>query len=261
MEQKISKNLLPTLCHLCGMKPTRNLMRFRYGVVMARLITMYHLYNGGGGSGFSPLHLATYGRAADFMAADCKIDLVDGMYIPVNFIMDDTMVLVLPRCAAAAEIARVWAWIARAAMQRAGDGRASSRFMYILVNPTKITDGQTVVGEVSFDGVSEADIEATYEAFLTSCVTNDETDFDIEIELQGLRSRSAASRERIKSRMKRMGVSVLRGSKASVYLRKASSKCTVDLRRLSDEYPEAYKACVSGGKKYEFLTIKLNENE
>lgn len=261
MEQQIPKNLLPTLCHLCGMKPTRNLMRFRYGAVMMRLKTMYHLYNAKTGCGYSPLNLVTDGREAAFMAADCEIDLVDGMYIPVNFIMDDAMVLVLPRCAAAAEIARVWACIARAALQRAGDGRASGRFMYILVNPAKITPAQTVVAEVGFDGISEADIEATYEAFLTSCVTNDETDFDIEIELQGLRSRSAASRERIKSRMKRMGVSVLRGSKASVYLRKASSKCTVDLRRLSDEYPEAYKACVSGGKKYEFITIKLNDNE
>lgn len=252
-------NLLPTLCHLCGMKPTRNLRRFNYSLIMTRLESMYILKNSGGGTGFSPLHLATQGEEAGGILKDVHINLVDGMYISVNFIIAGYNVIVLPRTSAARNIARIWAYIVRHALSIAGNDYTFNKFTYILVNPSKITPEETQIGEIDLSEVDEETLKSTYEAFIAAALTDDETDFDIEIELQGIKTRSMAARQRIKRRMQKMGLKVLRGTKASIYLRNGSSRCTVDLKKLESEFPDAYKKCVKGAKHYEFLTIKLND--
>ena len=80
------------------------------------------------------------------------------------------------------------------------------------------------------------------------------------MELQGVRTRSNIARERIKRRMQKMGIRVLKGKRASIFLRQTPQKCVVDLKRLEAEFPAAYAACVSGGKRYEFISVKLHDN-
>lgn len=257
------KNLLPTLCHLCGMKPTRNIRRFSYDAVMTRLKSMYLLKEAGGGSGFSPLHLAAdlNGGENISLTEDLHINLVEGMFLAVNFVVGTTNVLVLPRTKGADNIARIWAYIvSHKTADQSGDGK-KPRFAYILVNPAKITPDETRIGTVDLDGIDPADIRSTYDAFVTAALTDDETDFDIEVELQGVRTRSNVARERIKRRMQKMGIRVLKGKRASIFLRQTPLKCTVDLKRLQAEFPDAYAACVENGKRYEFISVKLHDNQ
>lgn len=252
-----NKNLLPTLCHLCGLKETRNLRSFNYRSVMTRLEGMYHLMNAGGGTGYSPLHEAarmTPGRAAGVIfRTDTRIDLVEGMYLSVNFTVNNTHIIVLPRTKGAEELARIWAYIIRYSAHMDD----SHRFVCILIKPRKITPSETRITEIDMD-VDQQVFKDTYDAFVAAALTDDETDFDIEYELQGVRSRSNVARERIKRRMQKMGISVLRGKRASIYLRKTPKKCTVDLLRLQKDYPEAFSTCVRDARQYEFITIKFN---
>ena len=109
------KNLLPTLCHLCGMKATRNIQRFKYDAVMRRLHTMFLLADMGGGTGYSPLHIAADlpigQKYRGTVLTDVRHGLVDGMFLSVNFVINSTNILVLPRTKGADEIARLWAYI------------------------------------------------------------------------------------------------------------------------------------------------------
>lgn len=257
------KNLLPTLCHLCGMKPTRNLRNFRYEAVMTTLLNKYTLKKQGGGTGFSPLHIAAEmagDKQADlYLDGENRVNLVDGMYLTINFIVGTTNVLILPNTKGAKHIARLWAYIVSCCLKKSDSPLQFNRYAYVLVDPRNIDKEHTRIDTISFDDVDNDVIESTYSAFVTAALTDDETDFDIEIELQGVRSRSNAARERIKRRMQKLGVRVLKGKKASIYLRSTPKKCTVDLKRLSIEFPEAYSACVTEeAKKYEYLTFKLN---
>ena len=61
--------------------------------------------------------------------------------------------------------------------------------------------------------------------------------------------------------MHKMGLRMLKGTKASIYLRRTTKKCTVDLKKLETAYPAAYRDCVTGGKQYEYITIRLHEPE
>lgn len=257
------KNLLPTLCHLCGMKATRNIKRFNYDAVMTRLKSMYLLKNAGGGSGYSPIHIAAgFDAPVDHQLKDnLNITLVDGMYLSINFVVADTNILVLPRTKGADNIAKIWAYIVSYKTSDKHRADVKPRYAYILVNPGKITQEETRVGVVTLDNVDKDDIKNTYDAFVTAALTDDETDFDIEIELQGVRTRSNMARERIKKRMHKMGLKVLKGKRASIYLRQTPKKCTVDLKRLQSEFPAAYAACVENGKRYEFITIKVHESQ
>lgn len=264
------KNLLPTLCHLCGMKPTRNLQKFNCRQVMDRLETMFELRSIDAGSGFSPLHIAACAGSGTPEApapgqrishSDLRIPLVDGMYLSVNFVIGNTNILVLPKTKGADNIARIWAYIVSYALSQTGDGHScgsDAKFAYILVNPSKITPEQTTIGAIDME-IADADtLRSTYDAFVTAALTDDETDFDLEIELQGIRNKSNVARERIKRRMQRLGITTLKGKKASIFLRKTPQKCTVNLKKLEAEFPQAYKACVENAKRYEFITIKFN---
>ena len=259
------KNLLPTLCHLCGMKATRNIQRFKYDAVMRRLHTMFLLADMGGGTGYSPLHIAADlpigQKYRGTVLTDVRHGLVDGMFLSVNFVINSTNILVLPRTKGADEIARLWAYIVHYAKTKDAAPDPAERYAYVLVNPTRIEPDQTRIAAIDIS-TDDADIcKSTYEAFVTAAVTDDETDFDIERELQGVRSRSNASRERIKRRMHKMGLRMLKGTKASIYLRRTTKKCTVDLKKLETAYPAAYRDCVTGGKQYEYITIRLHEPE
>lgn len=259
------KNLLPTLCHLCGMKATRNIRRFKYDAVMRRLHTMFLLADMGGGTGFSPLHIAAglpIGQKYDGpVLTDVRRGLVDGMFLSVNFVINNTNILVMPRTKGADEIARLWAYIIHYAKTRDNDTEGAERYAYVLVNPAKIEPDQTRIATIDISEDSADVYRSTYEAFVTAALTDDETDFDIERELQGVRSRSNAARQRLKSRMRKMGLRMLRGTRASIYLRRTAKKCTVDLRKLETAYPQAYRDCVTSGKQYEYITIRLHEPE
>ena len=258
------KNLLPTLCHLCGMKITRNLQNFKYDAVMSSLKTKYELHRSGGGNGFSPLHLACKQCKDDLVNYNCRtnerISLADGMYLDINFIVGRTNILVLPKCAGASTIARCWAMIVKHWLVSCKQP-FEYNYAYILVNPKKIDYANTTVEAIDLSYVDADTLKSTFDAFVTAAVTDDETDFDIEMELQGARDRSNRCRERIKHRMRSMGLNVLNGKKASIFLKTRPKQKKVDLAKLHTLFPDAYNACVSDEKrKYEYLTFKMKNN-
>ncbi len=260
MEQK---NLIPTLCHLCGLQENRTIREFNYIRVMQKLYSLAENFEKRIGSGFSPIHFAA--KQAKIIPGhletiDQRIILCDGMYINVNFVYDNLNVIVLPRTSDAANVGKLWAVIVRKAMQKIGLKNADLPFVLVLVNPRHFDEKHTLaVAEPGRDYDDES-AESLYKAFVTAAVTDDETDFDIEIEMHGIRLKASAARQRIKKRMKALGVKSLRGTKATVYLRSRGRKVRVDLKRLEMQYPAVYKDVVSVGDAREYITFKLNND-
>ena len=254
MDKPKNQDLLPTLYHLCGLQMTRNALRFSRDAVVRRISTTAQLV-ASGSKQFSPLHeayrLAT-GKDTDSIPdfRTLRMFVVDGVFARVEEIRDDgPLILLLPKSAQAMYLARIFAIIIRQMFVEYDQiDLVEKPFVAVLVTPGDISD------------IEPESLASTYEAFRTAIATNDESDFDLEIELQGMRTRTHAARERIKRRMQQMGVHVLKGSKASVFLRKSPKKVRVNIKLLRNKFPDAYRECVTNGKASEYITIKLRKD-
>lgn len=266
MDKPKNQDLLPTLYHLCGLQMTRNALRFSRDAVVRRISTTAQLV-ASGSKQFSPLHeayrLAT-GKDTDAIPdfRTLRMYVVDGVFARVEEIRDDgPLIVLLPKSAQAMYLARIFAIIIRQMfVEYDRPELAEKPFVAVLVTPGKIDAQHTRILPVDISDVEPESLASTYGAFKTAIATNDESDFDLEIELQGMRTRTHAARERIKRRMQQMGVHVLKGSKASVFLRKSPKKVRVNIKLLRNKFPDAYRECVTNGKASEYITIKLRKD-
>lgn len=258
MEQK---NLIPTLCHLCGLQPNKTIRDFNYLRVMQKIHNMAENFDAGVGTGFSPVHAAAAAASlapGRLVAVDRRITVCDGMYININFVYDNLNIIILPRTAGAENVGRLWAVIARKAMESRGlHADAARPFVLLLVNTRHIDRAHTVIIPAPGEGYDDTSADNLYKAFIAAAVTDDETDFDLEIEMHGIRLKSSAARQRIKKRMKDLGVRSLCGSKATVYLR-SRGKNTVDIKKLMDKYPDVYRDVLVSAGTCEYITFRLN---
>ena len=183
-----------------------------------------------------------------------RLSLISGLDIRLQICHEKFIGIALPDSRFSKRVAEIYASVCRHAMRQAGlEEEAAKPFIAFLRN--KKTG--SIAPEVLTADTPEND-GAIYNSLLTAILTNNETDFDMEIAVHELRTQTRVSRERIKNHMKSLGLKVLKGKKADVHLRTSKRGAVIDVEKLAAEYPEAYKACLRNRESREFLQIKVH---
>lgn len=182
------------------------------------------------------------------------LSLVDKLKLELPVCNEKFIGLPLPGCSCSERVAEIYAAVCRHALRKAGfEAEARKQFFALLRDlKTGHVEARPIAAETA---ENDADI---YNSLMTAILTNNETDFDIEIAAHELRSQTRTSRERIKRHMKSLGLKTLKGKKADMHLRASKKTTSVDIEKLAREYPEAYNACVRMRNSREYLQIKLH---
>lgn len=251
-------NLLPRIIAMLGLEGAKGWRTWRIDHAMQRLTVLYTLAEASGDRRPSPLHQAL---AILYPDAEAKpkihpvsVDIAQGYCLTAWLTADSHIIIAMPISNATANVADIYGNILASSLREIHV--EASRIICIRLGDK--------LRKWSIDDVPMTDSESASNlrnAVITSILTNDETDFDIEIELSALRTRSTANRRRLQQRMERLGVSELRGKKATVFLRHKAGGVRIDLKRLETDWPQAYASCVTRSEKVSYLSVKLNKPE
>lgn len=225
---------------------------------MAKFIALkYQLACSRGDTEKSPLHCAAAVAGVSIGGEELKtmkIPVVEGMAVCLDLVASTMVALILPATQSSGRVAAVFTSLCRHAMRVNGfDGMAALPFVLVEYNNRLTKFRYSVVRDCD-----AAQDESIYNAFLTALLTNEELDFDLEIEIASLRDRSRSNRQRLKAKMQSLGLKVLRGKKADVYLRRRGRKLSINIDLLAEKYPEAFAECCAERCGDEYITVKLH---
>ena len=239
---------------LLGVERQKNIAHWDLSLAKQNLKLQFELANHGGDIAKSPLHLAL--ETEDDRVFDApSIELAPGLLAECDFLVGRHVAVLTPQVASAANIALILGSVYLEAQRRLGLTVADdARIVHI----TAAKSGRFAEC-TELEPMPAEQTRQILEGFITAACTNNELDFDVEMELSALRLRSSANRERIRTRMQKMGVSSLKGRKADVFLRRNRGFLRVNYALLKEKFPEAYAECVSQGESQFYLSVKLHK--
>lgn len=250
-------SVIEKILSLTGCEKNRKFEAMNTGFATKIIALKYQLACNRGDRQASPLHQAAQKAGIDTESATLHrltLPIVDDAAISLDIVCGNLVAVLLPLSAASAAVASVYASLCRHAMRRDGHIDPDDKtFVLIEYNP-KMTKYR--YSTIAANGAAQD--ESLYNAFVTAMLTNEELDFDLEVEMASLRDRSRCNRQRIKAKMKSLGLKVLRGRKADVYLRHGGRKVSVDIDLLARQFPEAYRCCCTEAHGYEYISLKLH---
>ena len=197
------------------------------------------------------------GASTDFRLLGTKTPLAYlDFTLSVPFITEGFAAFVLPRSSQSRRVATILGALARRVFRENGLFFDQASIPLVLIE--YCPKGKYTYQLIADNGDDEN--QSLFDSFATAVCTNNEADFEIELEALRMRAASRGNREKIKERMKALGLKVLRGRKADVYLRRRSRKVSIDVAKLIEKYPEVYADCTRVRRGGEYITVKIHES-
>lgn len=245
---------------LCGASEAKAFRNERHELACEILSNRAELAKLSGNKANSPITLA-HGLVGDAeqlypIKRNVAVGITEEHELVVDFATPQCCVIVLPRSQWSERIARTIASVAISVIDVRHALATASKHWTLVEYDEKVKKFR--VSEVIPDIEESVNLR---NRIVSQLLSNNEADFDIEIELIELQKKSRANRQRILHHMEQMSIPELQGSRATVYFRQGKRKRIVNIDKLATDFPQAYAACVEEKPGSPYLVVKAVGDE